>query len=529
MKRMKSKYPMAQRVSQSLQGGQDEETLEPHVLVDHRGRPIGRFQEGDSVIFYNLRGEREVELCRSFLDKEFIFFPTRRELRLNFMTLIRYHEDLPAKVAFPEEEAIADTLSEVLSRQGLRQVKIAEEEKAVHISYFLNGKWLKPFPGEERILIPTFKDVPFPDQRPEMNAQGVADSVLEKLKDPTIDFIFANFANIDVIAHTGNEEAIRSAVEEVDFQLGRCLREATGRGWITIISADHGTAEKWYYPDGSIDTGHTDSPVPFIIVDPQGTKISLRTDGELTDIAPTILDIFKIEKPKAMTGRTLFLRQPCFSEKKPQVLFILLDGWGYRDEVEGNLISQADTPVMKSLQEGSPFITLRAAGEAVGLAAGGVGNSEAGHLHIGAGRRIESDRLRIDRAIEDGSFFRNEEILKIMKNARDREKNLHLIGILSFFSSHGSVNHLLALLRMAKQNNLQKLFVHAILGRRGEKKESGGHYIRMIEEKMATLGIGQVASAIGRYFALDREENWKRIEKTYQMLVYGKGIPVYKD
>lgn len=520
---------MSHVISQSLQAGQDEETLEPHVLVNHQGEPIGRFQDGDSVIFYNLRGEREVELCRSFLDREFRFFPTHPGLRLNFMTMIRYHEDLPARVAFPAEEAIADTLSEVLSRHGLRQIKIAEEEKAVHISYFLNGKYPKAFPGEERILVPSFKDLLLPDQRPEMNAQGVADSILENLKDPTIDFIFANFANIDVIGHTGNEEAIRRAVEEVDFQLGRCLMGARDHGWITIISADHGTAEKAYYPDGSMDTGHTDSPVPFIPVDPLGAKVSLRSDGELIDIAPTILDIFQIPKPKVMTGRSLFLVQPCFSQKKIKVLFILLDGWGHRDEMDGNLIGQADTPVMKSLQEKAPFVTLKAAGESVGLGVGRVGNSEAGHLHIGAGRRIESDRLRIDRAIEDGSFFHNEEILKVMRDARDRERNLHLIGIVSFFSSHGSVKHLLALIRMAKENNLQNLFIHAILGRRGEKKESGGQYIRMIEEEVRRLGVGQVVSAIGRYYALDREENWARIEKAYKMLVFGEGIPVYKD
>jgi len=155
-----------------------------------------------------------------------------------------------------------------------------------------------------------------------------------------------------------------------------------------------------------------------------------------------------------------------------------------------------------------------------------VGNSEVGHLHVGAGRRVYSDRVRIDRAIQDGSFFQNEAFLWAMKGAKESGKNLHLLGIVSFFSSHGSVNHLLALLRLAKRESVERLYLHAMLGRRGEHKESGGRYIELIEKETENLGRGQVASVIGRYWSLDREENWDRIEKTYRMLAYGEGIPV---
>jgi 2,3-bisphosphoglycerate-independent phosphoglycerate mutase len=211
---------------------------------------------------------------------------------------------------------------------------------------------------------------------------------------------------------------------------------------------------------------------------------------------------------------------------KRRILLILLDGWGFRPETDGNLIASAKTPVMDELQKEYPFTTLKAAGEAVGLPEGTVGNSEVGHLHIGAGRRIYSDRLRIDRAIQDGSFFQNEAFLWAMRGAKESGKNLHLLGIVSFFSSHGSVNHLLALLGLAKRESVERLYLHAMLGRRGEHKESGASYVELIEKEMENLGLGHVVSVIGRYWSLDREENWDRIEKTYRMLVYGEGKPV---
>jgi 2,3-bisphosphoglycerate-independent phosphoglycerate mutase len=228
-----------------------------------------------------------------------------------------------------------------------------------------------------------------------------------------------------------------------------------------------------------------------------------------------------------MTGQSLLTGRPkSLLAGKRRVLLILLDGWGYRAEAYGNLIAKSRTPVMDDLQKNYPFTTLEASGEAVGLPRGTVGNSEAGHLHIGAGRRIYSDRLAIDRAIQDGTFFKNEAFLWAMRGAKKDGKNLHLLGIVSFFSSHGSLDHLLALLKLAGQESVEKLYLHAMLGRRGERKESGARYLEVIEKEMETLKLGQVVSVIGRYWSLDREENWDRIEKTYRMLICGEGNPV---
>jgi 2,3-bisphosphoglycerate-independent phosphoglycerate mutase len=524
--REEKRYPMAEALRAAYRAGEDDdETIEPKVLVDREGKPVGRLQQGDYVIFYNLRGEREVELSQSLLDPDFSHFPVEKDLRLKMVTMINYHKDLPVRVAFPPEEIIRDTLGETLSRHGIRQAKISESEKAIHVSFFLNGKNREPFPGEERILVPTPKDVALFDEKPEMNAAGVAEAVIGTLADQKIQFIFANFANIDVLGHIENKGAILKAVQAVDSNLGQCLEAARQAGVLTLITADHGTAEKWYYPDGSIDTGHTDSPVPFIVFDPQKEfHWKLRPGGELADVAPTILQFLGISKPPAMTGTSLLVHPP--PKKRERLLVILLDGWGFRAEAEGNLIAEAQTPVMDHLQERYPFTTLKSSGEAVGLPRGTVGNSEAGHLHIGAGRRIYSDRLRIDEAIRDGSFFQNDAFLWAMRGTAREGKNLHLLGIISFFSSHGSLDHLFALLELVKRERVERLFLHGMLGRRGEKKESGARYVEMIERKMQELGTGQVASIIGRYWSLDREENWDRIEKTYRMLVNGKGTLV---
>jgi 2,3-bisphosphoglycerate-independent phosphoglycerate mutase len=527
---LSEKYPMAQAIRQAYRTGEDDETLEPRVLVDSRGNPVGRFRDGDYVIFYNLRGEREVELCQSLLDGEFSHFPVAGNLHLNMVTMVPYHQKLNVRVAFSPEEEVRDTLSETLSKQGLRQVKISESEKAVHVSFFLNGKIREPFPGEERIAVPTPKDVASFDPKPEMNATGVADAVIQSLQDRQVRFWFANFANIDVVGHMENERAILKAVEAVDCNLGRCLRAAREAGVVTIVTADHGTAERWLYPDGTIDTGHTDSPVPFILVPPRAEEPSswkLRNSGELTDVGPTVLEILDIPKPPVMTGRSLLLKKPeKRGEAKNRVLLVLLDGWGYRAETNGNLIARARTPVMDELQKEYPFTTLASSGEAVGLPRGTVGNSEAGHLHIGAGRRIHSDRLLIDRAIQDGSFFGNEAFLWATGGAKRDGKGLHLMGIVSFFSSHGSLDHLRALFKLAKQESVENLYHHAMLGRRGERRESGARYLETIEKELENLLSGRVVSVIGRYWSLDREENWDRVEKTYRMLVYGEGKKV---
>jgi len=528
-RRTNIQFPLSQAVRQAYRLGQEDEALEPLVLVDAQGQPAGTLRDGDYVIFYNIRGEREVELSRSLLNGDFSDFSTRKDLHLHMATMIQYDPNLRVEVAFPPEREIRDTLSEVVSRQGLKQVKVVESEKAVHITFYLNGKLTEPFPGEDRVIVPSPKIEGDYDQIPEMCIAEVCRQTMEKINNPQYDLVVANFCNTDVVGHVENKAAIRQAVEAVDTQVGLAMEAARKAGVPTLITADHGTVEKWYYPDGAIDTGHTNSPVPCILVDPDlpdGSDVRLRDGGALPDVAPTALEIMGLEKPAAMSGQSLLENYPSPDGGQRRLFLLILDGWGVQPPGETNLISQAQTPTMDHLTATCPNTTLTASGPAVGLPEGKVGNSEAGHLHLGAGRRILSDRSRIDAALKDGSFFENRAFQWALDGALRDGTNLHLLGIVSFYSSHGTIQHLFALMEWAKRKGYKNLYIHSILGRRGEQPESGAIYIQKVEEKAHELSLGQVVSVIGRFWALDREENWDRVEKCYRQLVYGEGTPV---
>jgi len=521
-------YPLADALIKAYREGEDDETLEPLVRYDDQGRPMGRIADGDYVIFYNIRGEREIELTQAFVDQDFPHFP-RPPMKTHWTTMIEYHPDLDVRVAYEPLGTIHDTLSETASKNGLRQVKIVESEKRVHLTHYINGKRNEPFPGEEWNIVPSleFKGYLPP---PAMRADTVADATIDALRDPSTDLIVANWANVDVLGHSEDRDAIKQAVSTVDEQLGRVLDAAEELGVSCIVTADHGTVEKWYYPDGTIDTGHTDSSVPFILAAPHLPKISVREGGTLVDVAPTVLELLSVEKPETMTGESLLVLEERIRLEPSRVALLILDGWGARDDTWGNLIHEAETPIMDQLQANYPSTTIEAAGEAVGLPntvanrpGKTVGNSEVGHLHLGAGRIVPSDRLRIERCLADGSFYENPAFRWAMEGARRDDASLHLLGIISFYSSHGSVEHLKALLRLARDMDVPRVFVHGMLGRRGEKPESGAIYVRDIEEECQRLGVGLFASLIGRFWSLDREHNWDRIEKSYRWLVHGEG------
>lgn len=528
---MELQCPLARAVREAYNTGVDDEKMEPVVLIDNTGKPVGRFEDGDSVIFYDLRGEREIELTQSLTDSDFSEFPVKRPLTLSFATMIEYDPELNVCVAYPPVSQIESTLSEVVSNAGLKQAKIVETEKAVHLSYFLNGKRQDLFPGEKHVFVPTPKDVVHFDERPEMDADKVADAIIEEIESGDSHLIVANFANGDVLGHIENKEAILKALNAVDTEVGRVIQKAKGKGLTTVITSDHGLTEKWYYPDGQIDTGHTDSPVAFALLDfaeyCEGTP-TLRKEGALTDVAPTILQLLALNQPEAMTGSTLIEGNVNnhLSANSRRVLLLITDGWGYLEKTEGNLIAEANTPNMDRIHSEFPRATIAAAGEAVGMPPGTVGNSEAGHLHIGAGRVIYSDRVRIDRSIADGSIRDNTAFQWAMDEAIRKDTALHMLGIVSFYSSHGSLDHLYALMEMAKARGVKKMYIHAFLGRRGERPEAGARYLEDVHQKCQELELGVVADVIGRFWSLDREHNWDRIEKTYRMLVEGVGNQV---
>ncbi|HLZ18199.1 MAG TPA: alkaline phosphatase family protein, partial [Smithellaceae bacterium] len=260
------KFPMSEAVRQAYVQSQEDETLLPLVGIDLQDNPVGRIKTGDSVIFYNIRGEREIELTQSLTEPGFRKFPVETNLSFNYATMIEYQPGLKVKVAFPPEDVLSDTLSDILAAQGLTQAKITEAEKAVHVSFFFNGKKSDLLSGEERIVIPTRKDVKLFDEAPEMSIVQITDAAVEKIKDPACNFIVVNFPNVDVVGHIENEPAIIRAVQAVDRHAGTLIDAALKENVTVIVTADHGTVEKWLYPDGGVDTGHTDSPVPFVLL-----------------------------------------------------------------------------------------------------------------------------------------------------------------------------------------------------------------------------------------------------------------------
>ena len=262
----------------------------------------GMIKENDSVIFFNFRPDRARQITRAFVDPEFKGFERKNGFfPVNFVCMAQYDAAMPnVSVAFPPE-ALKMTLGEYLSKLGKTQLRIAETQKYVHVTFFFNGGEEKQFDGEDRILIKS-PDVETFDMKPEMSAYEVTDAVVDAINSDKYDVIILNYANCDMVGHTGIFDAAKAAVEAVDTCVGRMVDAIQAKGGVALITADHGNADKMYEPDGSAFTAHTTNPVPFIVV---GYDCELRDGGVLADIAPTILQILEVPQPEEMTGKSL--------------------------------------------------------------------------------------------------------------------------------------------------------------------------------------------------------------------------------
>ena len=266
--------------------------------------PEGTIHANDSVVFFNFRPDRARQITRTFVDEAFDGF-TRRNgfFPLHYVCMTAYDATMPnVTVAFPTQE-LTHTMGEVISEHGMTQLRIAETQKYAHVTFFYNGGEERTFPGEDRILIQS-PDVPTFDLQPEMSAYPVCDAVCEQILAGKYDMIILNFANCDMVGHTGVFDAAVKAVEAVDTCVGRVVDAVLQMGGVALITADHGNADKMYEPDGSPFTAHTTNPVPLCMVGKTG---KLREGGRLADLSPTMLDIFGIEKPAEMDGESLII------------------------------------------------------------------------------------------------------------------------------------------------------------------------------------------------------------------------------
>ncbi len=266
----------------------------------------GRIKEGDSVIFTNFRPDRAREITRTFVDPDFSGFERRNGFfHVNYVCTTQYDEKMPnVTVAFPPEHP-KNTLGEIVSRLGLKQLRIAETEKYAHVTFFFNGGVEQPYKNEDRVLIPSPKEYPTYDLIPEMSVYKVAAEACQRIRSGEYDVAIINFANCDMVGHTGVFDAAVKAVEAVDECVGQVVEATAEMGGITIITADHGNADRMIDTDGvTPHTAHTTNPVPFII---SGVDLKLKP-GRLADIAPTMLDLMGLEKPVEMTGESLIVK-----------------------------------------------------------------------------------------------------------------------------------------------------------------------------------------------------------------------------
>ena len=288
-------------IEKSYQNGITDEFVLPIIITTADGQPVATINDHDAVIFANFRPDRAIQLSAALTNPSFKGFKRAKEAHdLYFVSMAKYNDDVLGEIAYPPIP-LKNVLGKVLADQGLRQLRIAETEKYPHVTFFMNGGSHEVFPNEHRILIPSPKVATY-DLQPEMSAYLVRDALLADIKQENNDVIILNFANPDMVGHTGDLKAAIAAIEAVDECLGEVVDALLARDGVAIIFADHGNADTMIKPDGSPHTAHTTVPVP-VIVTKKG--LTLREDGSLCDVAPTLLDLLHIPKPDEMSGQSL--------------------------------------------------------------------------------------------------------------------------------------------------------------------------------------------------------------------------------
>ncbi|MEK6530897.1 MAG: 2,3-bisphosphoglycerate-independent phosphoglycerate mutase [Deltaproteobacteria bacterium] len=299
-------YTAEDAVEQAYRRGETDEFISPTVIVD-MDRPVATVDDADNIIFFNFRADRARELARAFTDDGFKEFEREKTPGLrNFLCFTEYDASLKLPALFRQQN-LKNILAEVLSGNNIAQFRVSETEKYAHVTYFFNGGREQPFPGEERLLIPSVKHVPTYDLYPQMRAEEIADAAARKIREGHVKFVLLNLANGDMVGHTGVLGAALKAAEAVDKAVGVVVEEALKMGFAVLLTSDHGNLEQMTDPSTkSPYTAHTLNRVPFILVDDTRKGASLRQDGGLQDIAQTVLKIMGIERPAEMRGEPLF-------------------------------------------------------------------------------------------------------------------------------------------------------------------------------------------------------------------------------
>ncbi|MHB0947428.1 MAG: 2,3-bisphosphoglycerate-independent phosphoglycerate mutase [Sedimentisphaerales bacterium] len=295
----------AEAMEQSYQNKISDEFIEPVCIVDENDEPLAKIEDGDGVMMFNFRGDRPREITRAFVDDDFAGFTRTVRPKTYYLCMTEYDATIPAPVAFTKTGKMKNIAADYFSQLGLKQFRCAETEKYAHVTFFFNDYTEKPFPGEDRQIVPSPKVRTY-DLKPQMSAFEVCDVVMEKLNSEKYDVIIVNFANPDMVGHTGIMEAAIKAAETVDACVGKILALVKQLGGAAIITADHGNFEKMCDENGNPYTSHTIGDVPLIVFDELNKNIKLRPGGKLADVMPTMLKLMELPKPQEMTGEPLF-------------------------------------------------------------------------------------------------------------------------------------------------------------------------------------------------------------------------------
>ncbi len=298
----KHTHSIQEAMKESYAENVTDEFIKPIVKVDEQGNPVGKIEPDDVVICFNFRTDRLREITIALTQKDFPEYEMET-LPLYYLTLTRYDDTFKNVRVVYDKEHVSNTLGEIMAKTGRKQIRIAETEKYAHVTFFFSGGREEEFENEKRIMIPSPKVATY-DLKPEMSAYEVKDAILPELQKQTADFICLNFANGDMVGHTGVYDAILKAVHAVDECAGEVVRKARENHYSVLIIADHGNADNAVNPDGSPNTAHSLNPVPVILI--SDLKRGLK-DGILADVAPTILEIMEIDMPEEMTGKSLLV------------------------------------------------------------------------------------------------------------------------------------------------------------------------------------------------------------------------------
>jgi 2,3-bisphosphoglycerate-independent phosphoglycerate mutase len=306
LKAIKHAYERGER---SLEEGRAGDTtdyyIRPIVIVHNHEKAIATIKDNDSVIFWNFRSDRARQITYALTAREFEHFDRGNGHKLTFVCMSEYDKKYRLPVAFPQEK-VRENLGNVIAENGLKQLRIAETEKYAHVTFFFNSHAEKPNPREDRIMIDSPK-VPSYDRKPEMSAHGTTEAVLREIEKQKYDFIIINFANGDLVGHSGKLDAGIKACEAVDKCVGKIVNLGLEKDYTSIITADHGNVEIMFYPNGKVCPAHGTNPVQFFIISKKDEfrNIKLKKGKGLQDVAPTILEIMGIKKPREMTGKSL--------------------------------------------------------------------------------------------------------------------------------------------------------------------------------------------------------------------------------